>query len=84
MSHFLIAIDPYLRNLVMIFFSLQCQFAITGLTPGDFIHIIGDAHVYKTHIRPLQEQLQKLPKPFPVSRTTYRKLLVAYDECLWC
>lgn len=38
----------------------------TDLVPGDFIHVIGDAHVYRTHIRPLQEQLQKLPKPFPV------------------
>jgi dihydrofolate reductase/thymidylate synthase len=37
------------------------------LVPGDFIHVIGDAHVYHTHIRPLQEQLHKLPKPFPVS-----------------
>ena len=36
------------------------------LVPGDFIHVIGDAHVYRTHIRPLQEQLQKPPKPFPV------------------
>ncbi|XP_030950565.1 bifunctional dihydrofolate reductase-thymidylate synthase-like isoform X1 [Quercus lobata] len=39
---------------------------VCGLTPGEFIHIIGDAHVYKTHIMPLKEQLQKLPKPFPI------------------
>ncbi|KAL0017127.1 hypothetical protein SO802_004196 [Lithocarpus litseifolius] len=39
---------------------------VCGLSPGDFIHIIGDAHVYKTHIMPLKEQLQKLPKPFPI------------------
>ncbi|XP_035551556.1 putative bifunctional dihydrofolate reductase-thymidylate synthase isoform X4 [Juglans regia] len=46
---------------------LTCMIAhVCGLFPGDFIHIIGDAHVYKTHIRPLQEQLQKLPKPFPI------------------
>lgn len=37
------------------------------LSPGDFVHVIGDAHVYRTHVRPLQEQLQKAPKPFPVS-----------------
>ena len=40
----------------------------TDLIPGDFVHVIGDAHVYQTHIRPLQEQLRKLPKPFPVSK----------------
>ncbi|XP_041018940.1 putative bifunctional dihydrofolate reductase-thymidylate synthase isoform X2 [Juglans microcarpa x Juglans regia] len=46
---------------------LTCMIAhVCGLFPGDFIHIIGDAHVYKTHIRPLKEQLQKLPKPFPI------------------
>lgn len=82
MSHFLIAFDHLICRTLLRFFSLQCQFTITGLTPGDFIHIIGDAHVYNTHIRPLQQQLQKLPKPFPVSRTASRKLLVAYDECL--
>ncbi|KAK4803235.1 hypothetical protein SAY86_001438 [Trapa natans] len=39
---------------------------ICELTAGDFIHIIGDAHVYRTHIRPLEEQLQKAPRPFPI------------------
>lgn len=38
----------------------------TDLAPGDFIQVFGDTHVYRTHVRPLQEQLQKLPKPFPV------------------
>ncbi|XP_057503433.1 bifunctional dihydrofolate reductase-thymidylate synthase 1-like [Actinidia eriantha] len=37
-----------------------------NLVPGDFVHVIGDAHVYRTLVRPLEEQLQKLPKPFPV------------------
>ncbi|ERN09120.1 hypothetical protein AMTR_s00014p00122790 [Amborella trichopoda] len=39
---------------------------VCDLTPGDFIHVLGDAHVYRTHVRPLLEQLQNLPKPFPV------------------
>lgn len=37
------------------------------LVPGDFVHVIGDAHVYRNHISPLQDQLKKLPRPFPVS-----------------
>ncbi|XP_039125112.1 putative bifunctional dihydrofolate reductase-thymidylate synthase isoform X2 [Dioscorea cayenensis subsp. rotundata] len=46
---------------------LTCIIAqVCGLVPGEFIHVLGDAHVYMTHVRPLQEQLQKLPKPFPV------------------
>ncbi|KAI3869702.1 hypothetical protein MKX03_011899 [Papaver bracteatum] len=45
---------------------LTCMIAhVCDLVPGDFIHVIGDAHVYKTHVRPLQKQLQKLPRPFP-------------------
>ncbi|KAG7010921.1 Bifunctional dihydrofolate reductase-thymidylate synthase 2, partial [Cucurbita argyrosperma subsp. argyrosperma] len=43
------------------------------LAYGDFIHVIGDAHVYRTHVRPLQEQLQKLPKPFPVLKINPEK-----------
>lgn len=30
---------------------------VTGLKPGDFIHTLGDAHVYLTHIEPLKEQV---------------------------
>ncbi len=37
------------------------------LVPGDFIHVLGDAHVYKNHVEPLQAQLKNTPKPFPVS-----------------
>ncbi|KAF8406467.1 hypothetical protein HHK36_008554 [Tetracentron sinense] len=46
---------------------------VCDLVPGDFIHVIGDAHVYRTHIRPLQEQLQKLPKPFPILKINAQK-----------
>lgn len=38
---------------------------ITGLKPGDFIHTLGDTHVYKNHIEPLKEQLQRKPRNFP-------------------
>ncbi|XP_058087236.1 bifunctional dihydrofolate reductase-thymidylate synthase-like isoform X2 [Magnolia sinica] len=53
---------------------LTCMIAhICDLIPGDFIHVLGDAHVYRTHVRPLQEQLQKLPKPFPVLKINPEK-----------
>ncbi|GAB2218984.1 hypothetical protein Droror1_Dr00006609 [Drosera rotundifolia] len=46
---------------------LTCMIAhVCYLLPGDCTHVIGDAHVYSTHIKPLQEQLHNLPKPFPV------------------
>ena len=38
---------------------------VTGRKPGDFIHTIGDAHVYLNHVDALREQLTRRPRPFP-------------------
>lgn len=38
---------------------------ITKLKPGEFIHTIGDTHVYVNHIEPLKEQLKREPREFP-------------------
>ncbi|XP_006151681.1 thymidylate synthase [Tupaia chinensis] len=38
---------------------------ITGLKPGDFVHTLGDAHIYLNHVEPLKIQLQREPRPFP-------------------
>lgn len=32
---------------------------------GDFVHSIGDAHVYVTHVDALKEQLERVPRAFP-------------------
>lgn len=37
----------------------------TGLKPGKFIHIIGDAHIYTDHIKQCEIQLKREPRPFP-------------------
>ncbi|VVA99296.1 unnamed protein product [Arabis nemorensis] len=53
---------------------LTCMLAhVCDLVPGDFTHVIGDAHVYRNHVRPLQEQLQNPPKPFPVLKINPQK-----------
>jgi dihydrofolate reductase/thymidylate synthase len=45
---------------------LTCMMAqVCGLKPGDFIHTMGNTHVYKNHVEPLQEQLKRHPRPFP-------------------
>ena len=41
---------------------------VTGLKPGEFVHVIGDAHVYLNHVEPLQTQLARDPRPFPKFR----------------
>jgi dihydrofolate reductase/thymidylate synthase len=38
---------------------------VTGLKAGEFIHTIGDAHVYANHVEPLREQLEREPREFP-------------------
>jgi len=48
---------------------LTCMVAqVCGLKPGEFIHSMGNAHVYNNHIDPLQTQLDRTPRPFPVLR----------------
>jgi thymidylate synthase len=37
----------------------------TGLTPGFFVHTLGDAHIYSNHIEGLREQLLRTPRPLP-------------------
>jgi len=37
----------------------------TGRKPGDFVHTIGDAHVYLNHVDALKEQLERSPRAFP-------------------
>lgn len=38
---------------------------VTNLKPGDFVHSLGDAHIYKDHVESLQKQLDRKPNEFP-------------------
>ncbi|KAI8148066.1 thymidylate synthase [Fennellomyces sp. T-0311] len=41
---------------------------VTDLDPGEFIHTLGDTHVYVDHIEALKQQLEREPRPFPKLR----------------
>mmetsp|Transcript_35826 Transcript_35826/g.106922 ORF Transcript_35826/g.106922 Transcript_35826/m.106922 type:complete len:118 (+) Transcript_35826:157-510(+) len=38
---------------------------VTGRKPGEFVHTIGDAHVYVNHVDALRVQLERMPRAFP-------------------
>ncbi|CAI8503167.1 thymidylate synthase [Hanseniaspora opuntiae] len=38
---------------------------VVDMDCGDFIHTMGDAHVYKDHIDALKEQIERTPREFP-------------------
>jgi thymidylate synthase len=41
---------------------------VTGLKPGDFVHTLGDAHLYSNHFDQAREQLTRAPRPLPEMR----------------
>jgi thymidylate synthase len=41
---------------------------VTGLKPGEFVHTLGDAHLYLNHLDQAREQLTRKPYPLPTMR----------------
>ena len=38
---------------------------VVGLQPGDFVHTLGDAHLYSNHLEQARLQLTRTPRPLP-------------------
>ncbi len=65
--------------------------AVTGLRVGDFVHTLGDAHLYSNHLDQARVQLERQPRPLPTVRLRpvssifdYRfedVLIEGYDPC---
>ncbi len=47
-------------SLLLLMVAKECN-----LKPGEFIHTMGDCHIYTNHINQLQEQLKRIPKKLP-------------------
>lgn len=65
---------------------------LTGMKAKEFIHVLGDYHVYRSHVDALTLQCQREPRPFPILtiRPEWRELkdltfqdvmLGPYDPC---
>lgn len=38
---------------------------VCGLSVGEFVHVLGDAHIYENHVEQVKEQLSREPLPAP-------------------
>ncbi|MDP3747260.1 MAG: thymidylate synthase [Phenylobacterium sp.] len=52
---------------------------VVGLQAGEFVHTLGDAHLYLNHLDQAREQLEREPLPFPVMEIADKRDLFAFE-----
>lgn len=53
---------------------------VTGLEAGDFVHTLGDAHIYLNHIEQVKLQLSRTPRPLPTMKINPERKNI-FDFC---
>ena len=56
---------------------------VTGLKPGEFVHTLGDAHLYLNHLNQVDEQLKRQPFPLPkmsITKDVKNVLDIEYED----
>ncbi len=56
---------------------------VTGLKPGEFVHTLGDAHLYLNHLNQVDEQLKRQPFPLPkmsITKDIKNVLDIEYED----
>ena len=58
---------------------LTCMIAsVTNLKPGEFVHSLGDTHIYLNHMDQVEEQLSRAPFPLPTIKINTKDSLFDY------
>ncbi len=62
--------------LLLIMMAQECS-----LTPGIFVHTLGDAHIYLNHVEGMKEQLKRTPKGLPQVKIAQKKVFdITFDD----
>lgn len=52
---------------------------VTGLKPGEFVHTLGDLHLYRNHFDQAREQLSRNPRPLPKMKLAARSAIDEFE-----